>query len=246
MPEAAIVERRPQPDRARVPGHWLSCARTRPPPTWSIGCSSATRRSAGDDRGRLLRLRNAPGPAGVQHRADHRAVRAAPADGHRGDVLALLRLEPDAIRHAANAVKAGEGDAYVAAGSSGSAATTSGIEPPSRRPEPEAAGRRRPAERLHRDGADRGQRREEVRGQPRGHGQVRAALAGARRPHRRPGSSTARSCRSPTRTATRSPRTTARDRARRWRSCPAARLSAAAASPPATPARSTTARRRCW
>ena len=36
----------------------------------------------------------------------------------------------DAIRHAANAVKAGEGDAYVAAGSSGSAATTSAPSPP--------------------------------------------------------------------------------------------------------------------
>ena len=40
-----------------------------------------------------------------------------------------MRLELDAIRHAANAVKAGEGDAYVAAGSSGSAATTSAPSP---------------------------------------------------------------------------------------------------------------------
>ena len=48
--------------------------------------------------------------------------------------------------------------------------------------------------------------------------------------------------------ATRSPRTTARAPARRWRSSPSCprRSRAAAASPPATPARSTTAPPRCW
>ena len=65
-----------------------------------------------------------------------------------------------------------------------------------RRPEREAAGQRRAAERLHRDGHHGRQRRQEVRGQPRRHGQVRAALAGARgRSRRRTASSTARSSR---------------------------------------------------
>ena len=88
----------------------------------------------------------------------------------------------DAIRHAANAIKAGEGDAYVAAGVEFVCRFNERTEPAGRRrPQPEPDRRERPAQRLHRHGPDRGQRREEVRGQPRRHGQVRAALAGARR-----------------------------------------------------------------
>ena len=112
-----------------------------------------------------------------------------------------------------------------------------------RRPNPNLIGENGQPERLHRHGPDRGQRREEVRGQPRRHGQVRAALAGARgrlaggrllrprdRPGRRPGRQRGRQGRRPARVLD------ARE-ARRS----STRRSAAAASPPATRARSTTA-----
>ena len=117
-----------------------------------------------------------------------------------------------------------------------------------RRPQPEPDRRERPAERLHRHGPDRGQRREEVRGQPRRHGQVRAALAGARRrlaggrllrPRDRPGDRPGRQRGRQGRRAARLAR-----RSRSSPSCP--RRSATAASPPATRARSTTAPPRCW
>ncbi len=103
----------------------------------------------------------------------------------------------DAIRHAGNAIKAGEGDALPRGrGRVGEPLQRAHRAGRRRRPEREPAGQRRPAQRLHRDGRDRGQRRQEVRGQPRRHGQVRAALAGTGgalaggrllRPRNRPG-----------------------------------------------------------
>ena len=150
----------------------------------------------------------------------------------------------DAIRHAGNAIKAGEGDAYLAVG----------VEWVSRYNErSEAAGAADQNEKLQGNdgqpnvyiemGADRGQRRQEIRGQPGRHGQVRPALAGTRRALAGGRLLRARNRagrRSPT--APSSPRTTARAPPRPSRSSPNCRRpSAAAASPPATPARSTTA-----
>ena len=154
----------------------------------------------------------------------------------------------DAIRHAGNAIKAGEGDVYIAAG----------VEWVSRfneRTEPAGAADRNP-NLIGENGQpnayiDMGLTAvnvaEEVRGQPRRHGQVRAALAGTGgqvaggrllRPRDRPGDARRRH--------RGQPRTTARAPPRPWRSSPnCPRPSAAAASPPATPARSTTAPPRC-
>ena len=85
----------------------------------------------------------------------------------------------DAIRHAGNAIKAGEGDAYLAVGVEWVSRFNEASEPVRRRrPRPEPDRRERPAERLHRHGHHRRQRRQQVRGQARGHGQVRPALAG--------------------------------------------------------------------
>ena len=155
----------------------------------------------------------------------------------------------DAIRHAGNAIKAGEGDVYIAAG----------VEWVSRfneRTEPAGAD-----DRNQNLIGENGQPNayidmgitavnvaKQVRRQPRGHGQVRPALAGTggQVPGRRllrPRDRAGRPCP----TAPWSPRTTARAPPRPWRSSPRCRRpSAAAASPPATPARSTTAPPRCW
>ena len=74
----------------------------------------------------------------------------------------------DAIRHAGNAIKAGEGDAYLAVGVEwvsryNERTEAAGAEDQNAEPE----GQRRPAQRLHRHGHHRRQRGEEVRGQPR-------------------------------------------------------------------------------
>ena len=103
----------------------------------------------------------------------------------------------DAIRHAGNAIKAGEGDVYIAAG----------VEWVSRfneRTEPAGADDRNP-NLIGENGQpnayiDMGLTAvnvaEQVRGQPRRHGQVRAALAGTGgASRRRTASSTARSSR---------------------------------------------------
>ena len=86
----------------------------------------------------------------------------------------------EAIRQAANAVRAGEGDTYIAGrrrmGQPLQRAPGGGRR---LRPEREAPGQERAARRLHRDGPDRGERGRQVGGEPRGHGQVRAALTGA-------------------------------------------------------------------
>ena len=88
----------------------------------------------------------------------------------------------DSIRHAANAVRAGQGDTYIAAGVEWVSRYNERTEPAGcRGSEREPSGQRRAAERLYRDGSHGRQRGEEVRGQPRRHGQVRAALTGAGR-----------------------------------------------------------------
>ena len=251
MPEAVIVDAARSPIGRAFKG---SLAQLRPDETAAYVVDQLLERNPDvapeTDRGRLLRLRHAAGPAGLQHRPDRlAALRAAPADGHRRDLLALLRLEPrrDPPRRERGQGRPGRrlrrrrgrvGEPLQRAHRAGRR----------RRPEPQAAGQRRPAQRLHRDGPHGGQRRQEVRGQPRRHGQVRAALPGARRrlpggrllrprdrPGDRPRGQRGRQGRRPARLA------------RRSRSSPSSpRRSAAAASPPATPARSTTAPPRSW
>ena len=88
----------------------------------------------------------------------------------------------DAIRAAANNIVAGQGDVYIAGGVefvSRYNARAGGRAPGG--PERGAAGQgARPARRVHRDGADGGERRREVGRHPSGAGRVRPALAGAR------------------------------------------------------------------
>ena len=83
-------------------------------------------------------------------------------------------------RMAFHAIKAGEGDVYVAAGRRVDLAgrrLSEGL----RGAAPEARRRGRDRERLHPDGPDRGERRGALRRLARRHGPLRAALAGARR-----------------------------------------------------------------
>ena len=154
----------------------------------------------------------------------------------------------DAIRHAANAIKAGEGDAYVAAG----------VEWVSRfneRTEPAGAADRNP-NLIGENGQpnayiDMGltavnvaKHYEVSRADMDKYAQRSQELAVA---SQEDGFFDREIVPVTTTTATRSPRTTARAPPRRWRSSPSCpRRSATAASPPATRARSTTAPPRCW
>ena len=165
----------------------------------------------------------AAGPPGLQHRPHHgAAVRAAAGLGQRRDRLALLRLEPRGDppggergpRRRGRHLHRGRrrvGQPLQRAPGGGRR----------RRPEREAPGQQRSAERLHLDGPHGRERGRQVGGQPRRHGQVRAALPGAGgrlagervlRPRDRAGDA-ARRHRG--RAGTR-----ARGRARRWRSSP--------------------------
>ncbi len=147
------------------------------------------------------------------------------------------------IRMAFHAIKAGEGDQYIAAG----------VEAVSRFPPhppfaPAPAARRlrgRAVQRLHPDGADRRERRRALQASREAQdewaklSQDRAVAA------RDSGHFDAEIVAA----SARSRATTARGPARRWRSSPSSsRCStpSTAPSPPATRARSTTARRRCW
>ena len=119
----------------------------------------------------------------LQRRPDHlAALRAAAAGGHRDDDLALLRLvaRRDPPRRERDQGRRGR-RLRRRRGRVRQPLQRAHRARRRRRPQPEPDRRERPAERLHRHGPDRGQRGEEVRGQPRRHGQVRAALAGARR-----------------------------------------------------------------
>ena len=189
------------------------------------------------------------GLRGLQHRPHHlAALGEAAADRQRRHRLPLLLLQPrrDPPRRQRDQGRRGRrlprrrsrvGEPLQRAHRAGRR----------RRPEREPAGQQRPAQRLHRHGHDRRQRRQPLRGQPRGHGQVRAALPGTGgqipgrrllRPRDRPGDPARRhrgqQGRRPARLL---------DAGEALASC--RRPSAAAGSPPATPARSTTAPPRC-
>ena len=118
------------------------------------------------------------------------------------------------IRMAFHAIKAGEGDQYIAAGVE---AVSRFPAAPAVRSAPAARRRRRRAvQRLHPDGPDRRERRRALQGLARGAGRVGEALARTARWRRATrATSTPRSSRSATSHAT-----TARARGRRWRSWP--------------------------
>ena len=123
-------------------------------------------------------------------------------------------------RMAFHAIKAGEGDVFVAAGVE-SISQVDGYPEGRGGAAPEARRRGRDRERLHPDGPDRGERRRALRRLARGHGPLRAALAGACR-----GGAGVRLLRAGARRRTRrrtarwSRPTTGRGRARRSRSSP--------------------------
>ena len=184
MPEAVIVDAvRPRsagPSRARSP----RCARTRWGHTSSTSSWSATPTCARADRGGPLRGRHAAGPPGLQHRPHRRPCcpRSSRSASAGSTISRYCASSLESIRGAANSVKAGQGDTYIAAG----------VEWVSRYNErSEAAGEADQNPNLQ---GNNGQPNayiamgltaenvaEQVRGQPRGHGQVRAALTGARR-----------------------------------------------------------------
>ena len=118
MPEAVIVDAVRSPDRTRLQG----IARAAPPRRdgglrGRPASRAKPRRRPRPRGGRLLRLRHAAGPPGIQHRPDHRpALREALQETNGVTISRYCASSLDAIRHAANAVKAGEGDAYIAAG----------------------------------------------------------------------------------------------------------------------------------
>ena len=132
------------------------------------------------------------GEAGLQHRPASSRILAGIDDVPGVTVNRYCSSSLQTIRMAAHAIKAGEGDVFIAGGvetvsrfSNGAADTgppndevrrrrTARTKPRAeRRPaDVDAAGR--PARRLHRDGPDRRERAEVERRHPRGDGRVRA------------------------------------------------------------------------
>ena len=84
------------------------------------------------------------------------------------------------IRMAFHAIKAGEGDAFVAAGVESTSQVNGYPEVGGGAPSRALRRRRADRERLHPDGADGGERRRALGRLARGHGPLRAAVAGAR------------------------------------------------------------------
>ena len=118
MPEAVIVDAVRTPIGRAFKG---SLAQQRPDEMGAFIVDSLLERNPdvepGHGRGPLLRLRHAPGASGLQHRPHHLApLRALPESVNGVTVSRYCSSSLDAIRHAGNAIKAGEGDAYIAAG----------------------------------------------------------------------------------------------------------------------------------
>ena len=235
MPEAVIVDAARTPIGRAFKG---SLATQRPDDMGAFIVDQSPRaqrrRRPRLGRGGHHRLRPAAGQAGLQHRPHHRAaVREAPDRGQRLDGLALLRLGARRDPHRRQLCHRRSGRRlHRRRRGVRSPSTTSARRPPAsptRTRSCRAASRR--AERLHPDGRHGRQRGQEA---TRSAARTWTSTPSARRSwpcsHRRTASSTARSPRSPSRTAPSSPRTTARARAprsRSSRSCP--RPSAAAA-----------------
>ena len=243
MPEAVIVDAVRTPDRARGQGVAEGRPRRRPRRRAAEG---ARRAQPGVDFSQTDDLMMGCGfQAGEQgYNVGRNAQLLAGIDHHvpATTVNRFCASSLQTLRMAFHAIKAGEGDQYIAAG----------VEAVSRFPRradsvPPAARRLRglALQRLHPDGADGGERRRALPRQPRVAGRVGGDLARtARSPPATAATSTARSSPSPRPTAPRSRATTARAPARRWRSSPSSSPPStprAARSRPATPARSTTA-----
>ncbi len=118
MPEAVIVDTVRTPIGRAFKG---SLAQLRPEEMGAYVVDRLLERNPevdpADRRGPLLRLRHAAGPAGVQHRPHHLAALREAAQTVNGvTVSRYCSSSLDAIRHAGNAIKAGEGDVYIAAG----------------------------------------------------------------------------------------------------------------------------------
>ena len=223
MPEAVIVDAVRSPDRARLQGLADGDPSGRPRRLHrGLAARPQPGREARRRGGPHLRLRPPPGRAVLQHRAHDRPPVAAAEQDHRHDRPPLLRVEPPGDPDGGPAIKAGEGDTYIAAGvehvsrvgpvERGRPAAADGRDRRERArggegPDPDTGVQERQDRRLerrtgrlHRHGRDRRERGGEVRRQARGHGRVRAALPGAPCRHATRGSSTARSCRSSFRT----------------------------------------------
>ena len=215
------------------------------------------------DRRCLLRRRQPVRRGQPRRGADGGAPRGPPRQGPGATVNRLCASGLEAVNAAARAVKLGEGDYYLAGGVESISrapwviAKPDGRFPAARRPctTPPSAGasstrgwRSWALDRV--DGRDGRERRRALRGLARGPGRLRPTQPPARCRGRRGGPLRRRA--PPGRgaggretvpsTPTRAPAPTPRSRS--WRGC--ARCSARAApSPPATPRRSTTARRAC-
>ena len=213
--------RRPQPDRARVQGVAGPAAPERPPPTSSTSCWSATPTSTRRRSRTVMRLRHAQGLQAFNIARTvsllSEAARDAPGRPSRATApRASTRSATPRTRSRPARVSLRRRGGRVRR-----AASTRHRARRRRRPATRTYRRERPAQRLHRHGPDRRERREEVRGQPRRHGQdaqrsQELAVASQEDgffdreivPVDGP------------RTATRSPRTTARARRRPSRSSP--------------------------
>ena len=220
MPEAVIVDAVRTPIGRAFKG---SLAALRPDDMGAYvrrpAARAQPRGGARRDRGGDLRLRPAPGRAGLQHRPHHRAaVGGCPTRVTGATVSATARRASRRSGIAANAVMAGEGDTYIAAGVEWVASRYNGrrseaapAQAPDQNEQP--AGQERPTATTPTSRwaltAENVADKYEVK--PRGHGQVRPALTGAGREVRRTtASSTARSWRSSCPTAAAWRRTTAR------------------------------------
>ena len=125
-----------------------------------------------------------PRAAGLQHRPHRGPALQAPDRRHRRDGQPLLRLVAQGDPHRRRHDPRRRGRRLHRRRRRVGLALH---EAEAARPhaEPEAPGQGRPAQRVHRDGRDRRERRRAVRRHARGPGRVRQALAGPRR--RRPG-----------------------------------------------------------
>ena len=118
MPEAVIVDAVRSPSAAPSRARWPSCAPTRWPPTSSTSCSSATPTST--PRAVEEVCCGCGMPQGLQAFNIARIIvllsEKLPQTVNGVTISRYCASSLDAIRHAANAIKAGEGDTYIAAG----------------------------------------------------------------------------------------------------------------------------------
>ena len=196
MPEAVIVDAVRTPIGRAVKGSLEGHARRRP------RRRPAARAAGAQPRGRLRAdRRHHVGAAG--HGASRATTSAAtrrcsPGIDHHVPAVTLNRFcasSLQSIRMAFHAIKAGEGDQYIAGGVGGRVARGRRARPV--RPDPRSTARRVAVRRLHPDGDDGRERRRALQRLARGAGRVGGrSRRRARSTRRRAGTSTARSSRS--------------------------------------------------